>query len=146
MNDISKVEKLLVLELEKIVHEKEYVCFLVGRNGDFDQCAASSVRRIRKRYGEAASDLMLVLPYPTAEYMNNQKGFEDYYSDIEISDLSSAAHPKAAIQMRNREMVDRADVIICCVEHPTGGAYKAAEYAAKMGKKIVNLADVQSKE
>ncbi len=56
--------------LEKIIRElirnKEYVEFLVGRNGEFDQMAASTVRRVKKAVDDANSALVLVLPYMTA--------------------------------------------------------------------------------
>ncbi len=136
-----KVEELLEEQIRKLVGEKEYVEFLVGRNGEFDRCVSSSVLRVRKKYGDDNSSLVLVLPYPTAEYINNKNYFEDYYNDIEISHSASKAHPKAAIQIRNREMVDRADLVICCIEHNEGGAYKTIKYASEQNKRIINLAD-----
>ena len=139
VGDVLRIEKLLEEQISRVIEEKEYVRFLVGRNGEFDQCAASSVRRIGK--GKENSSLVLVLPYPTAEYLNNQKNFEEYYSEVEISRDASKAHPKSAIQIRNREIVDRADMIICYVEHSSGGAYKTAKYALEQGKTVINLAD-----
>lgn len=85
---------------------------------------------------------MLVLPYPTAEYLGNKKHYHKYYSDIEISFAASNAHPKSAIQIRNREMVDRADLVICYVEHNEGGAYKTMKYALKQNKQVINLAEL----
>ena len=41
------------------------------------------------------------------------KFIEEYYNEIEISYTAAKAHPKSAFQMRNREMVDRADLVIC---------------------------------
>lgn len=60
---------------------------------------------------------------------------------IEICAESSEARPKSAIQVRNRSIFDRSDLVICCVQHKSGGAYAAIRYAEKQGKKIVNLAD-----
>ena len=82
---------------------------------------------------------MLILPYPTAEYLNNEYYFHNYYTDVEISYTASAAHPKSAIQIRNREMVDRADLIICYIEHEKGGAWQTVEYAIKQGKTVINI-------
>ena len=110
----------------------------MGRNGDFDQFASSSVLRAQKRYGDINSSLVLVLPYLTAEYSNNKEAFHRYYTDVEIA--CARVHPKAAIQARNREMVDRADLIICYIEKKGGGASKTIEYAKKQGKEIINLA------
>ena len=42
-------------------------------------------------------------------------------------------------QIRNREMVDRADLVICYIEHKEGGAYKTVQYALMMGKTVINL-------
>ena len=97
--------------------------------------------RIRKAVGDHNSSLTLVLPYPTAEYLNNQESFEDYYSYIEVSDAASASHHKAAYQIRNREMVDRSDLIVCCIEREQGGAWQTIQYAIKQGKTVINLAD-----
>ena len=50
VDNIIKVENLLEEQIRKLVDEKEYVEFLVGRNGDFDQCVSSSVLRVRKKH------------------------------------------------------------------------------------------------
>lgn len=96
---------------------------------------------MQKSYGFNNSSLVLVLPYVTADYLNNQRSFEEYYNRVEISDVAAKAHPKASIWARNREMVDRADLIICYVERKKGGAYQGAKYALKHGKHIINLAN-----
>ena len=141
VDNIIKVEDLLEEHIRKLIDENEYVDFLVGRNGDFDQCVSSSVLRVRKNHRDDNSALVLVLPYPTAEYLNNENYFHDYYTDVEISHAASVAHPKSAIQIRNCEMVDRADLIICYIEHEKGGAWQTVEYAIKQGKTVINLAN-----
>ena len=141
IDNLLKVEELLEEQMRKLINEKEYVDFLVGHNGEFDQCVSSALLRVRKNYRDDNSSLVLILPYPTAEYVSNQNYYEDYYSDIEISYAASKAHPKSAIQIRNREMVDRADLVICYIEHNAGGAYKTVKYASKQNKPIINLAD-----
>lgn len=55
--------------------------------------------------------------------------------------LNREAHQKSAIQVRNRSMTDRADLVVCCIQHKSGGAYRTIQYAEKQGKEIVNLAD-----
>ena len=140
IDNLFKVEELLEEQIRKLINEKEYVDFLVGRNGDFDQCASSTVLRVRKNVRDDNSSLILVLPYPTAEYLNNEDYFHDYYSDVDISYAASKSHPKSAIQIRNREMVDCADLVICYVEHKNGGAWQTVEYAIKQGKTVINLA------
>ncbi len=136
-----KIEEQLEEHIRKLLAEHEYVDFLVGRNGDFDQFASSAVLRVRKNYRDDNSSLILVLPYPTAEYLNNEEYYHDYYSDVEISYEASKAHPKSAIQIRNREMVDRADLVLCCIENKNGGAWQTVQYAIKQEKAVINLAE-----
>ena len=138
-----KVEELLEEQIRKLINEKEYVDFVVGRNGEFDQCVSSTVLRVRKNVRDDNSALVLMLPYPTAEYLNNEEYFHDYYTDVEISYSASMAHPKSSIQIRNREMVDRADLIICYVEGNRGGAWQTIQYATTQEKIIINLAQNQ---
>ncbi len=77
------------------------VAFLVGRNGDFDQLVASSVRIAKKKSG-------------------------------------------MTIRKRNQCMIERADLVIIYVKHFSGGAYQAMRYAEKIGKKILNLAEISN--
>ena len=135
------IENWLDEYIRNLLAQHEYVEFLVGRNGDFDQYVSSAVLRVQKRYRDDNSALVLVLPYPTAEYLNNEESYHDYYSEVEISYTASKAHPKAAIQIRNREMIDRADLIICAIEHKSGGAWQSVQYAIKQGKTVVNIFD-----
>ena len=141
INDSFKIEERLEEEIYRLLGEKEYVDFLVGRDGEFDQFASSAVLRIRKQYRDDNSSLILVLPYARAEYLNNEDSFHDYYSDVEISYAASKAHPKAAIQIRNREMVDRADLVLCAIERQSGGAWQTLQYAMKQEKPVINLFD-----
>ena len=136
-----KVEELLEKQIRRLINEKEYVDFLVGRNGEFDQCVSSTVLRVRKNVRDDNSALVLVLPYVTAEYLNNKEYFHDYYTDVEISYSASMAHPKSAIQIRNREMVDRADLVICYIENKEGGAWQTLKYPMEKEKNIINLAE-----
>ena len=136
-----RVEGRLEEHIYRLLSEKEYVNFLVGRDGEFDQFASSAVLRVRKRYKDDNSSLVLVLPYVRADYMNNEEAYHNYYSNVEISYEASKVYPKAAMKIRNREMVDRADLIICCIERQHGGAWQTVQYAIKQGKSVINLAE-----
>ena len=137
----------IVVRLEILLHDlitqKEYVEFLIGRNGEFDLLTASAIRRAVKRYGCGNTSLILVLPYMKAEYRDNEQNYLSYYDEAEICSESSDAHYKSAIQVRNRCMVDRSDLVVCCIQHKSGGAYRTMQYAKKQGKQVRNLADCQ---
>jgi len=127
--------------VRKLLESKEYTEFLVGREGDFDQIASSTIKRLKRSVRDDNSSLTWVLPYPTSEMENNIEYYEKYYDNIEVCEESSRAHFKGAIQARNRNMVDRADLIVCYVEHQRGGSYQTIKYAEKQGKHIINLAE-----
>lgn len=139
-NPLEVEEQLYDIVLH-LLESKEYVEFLVGRNGEFDQLVSSTVRRVKRNYRDDNSALMLVLPYLTAEYENNHQSFHEYYDEIEICQDAAGGHYKAAIQVRNREMVDRSDLVVCYIEHNSGGAFQTVQYAKKKNKEIVNLSD-----
>ena len=86
------------------------------------------------------SALIWVLPYPTAELRDNLENFEAYYDEIELCSAAAGSHPKGAIQIRNRQMVDRSDLVVFCVDHSSGGAYQTLRYAQRKDKEILNLA------
>ena len=122
--------------MEALVHalllEKEYVEFLVGRDGDFDQIVSSAVKRQKRIVRDDNS--------PTAELHNNTENFEAYYDEIEICGSAASSHPKGAFQIRNRQMVKRSDLVVFYVDHTGGGAYQTMRYAQKEKKNILNLA------
>ncbi len=88
-------------------------------------------------YGNASH--ILVLPYQTAEFRENTDSYKDYYTEVEICKQAAAAHFRAAIQIRNKAMVDRSDLVVCCVVHNSGGAYKTVQYAQNQHKSTVNV-------
>ena len=138
--NILALEDRLLRIIRDVINEHEYVEFLVGRNGDFDQLAASTIRQAIRKYGCGNAALILVLPYSKAEYRDNQREYHEYYDEVEICTASSQAYPKAAIQVRNKAMVDRSDLVLCYIQHKNGGAYKTIKYAEEQGKTILNLA------
>lgn len=138
----KRIEEKTTDIIKELLRTKEFVEFLVGRNGEFDIFVSSIIRTIKREYDDNNSALILVLPYSTSEYINNQDGFENYYDEIEICEKSSMAHFKAAIQTRNREMVDRSELIISYIDKVSGGAYNTIKYAERQNKNIINIAEI----
>ena len=137
----SQAESGVEKYIKDLLINYEYVDFLVGRDGEFDQIVSSTVKRMKRAVRDDNSSLIWVLPYPKAEYEKNEDNFYEYYDEIEICEESSRAHFKSAIQIRNRYMVDRADLVICYIDHENGGAYQTVKYAEKQGKKIIKIAN-----
>lgn len=133
--DPFRLKDQLVFIIKELIRTKTYVTFLIGRNGEFDKYAASAIRHARKEIGEESSELALVLPYTVARLEN----YKTEYDDVIIPESVHGAHPKAAITLKNRWMVERSDLVIVYVERNKGGAYTAMKYATKLKKDVINL-------
>lgn len=124
--------------IKNLIKEKEYVEFLIGNNGDFDILAASCIKRAMKEYSYGNCALVLVLA-------NKKKNIEDlqtYYDEIEICEDALNAHYKNSITVRNRAMINRADLVIVYQKGTCGGAFSAVNYAKTKNKEIINLCDI----
>ncbi len=137
IDDLRRLDEQLTFVVRELLQTKPYVSFLIGRNGEFDEYAASVMKRARKDMGEESSDMTLVLPYTVA----NLEYYEEYYDNIIIPESVYRAHPKAAIVLKNRWMVEQSDLVIVYVEHDRGGACAAMKYAKKLNKEVVNLCE-----
>lgn len=136
--DIRRVDELLVPIIKEILQTKHYVFFLVGRNGEFDEYVASLIKRTRNELNLHNSDLTLVIPYN----VKDMEYYEEYYDGIVIPPELHGAHPKSAITLKNKWMVECSDLVIANVERENGGAYTAMKYAEKMQKQVSNIASL----
>ena len=137
VNNLKELEARLVPKIKDLIQTKPYVSFLIGRNGEFDEYAASFIKNARKDVGEENSDITLVLPYTVREI----EYYESYYDSIIIPDTAYLSHPKRTITLRNRFMIEHSDLVIAYVERAFGGAYDAMKYAIRINKRVVNLFD-----
>ena len=67
IEDPLRIEQRLEMLIRKLLKEKEYVEFLVGRDGEFDQIVSSTIRRCKREYRNDNSAFVWVLPYLTAD-------------------------------------------------------------------------------
>ena len=134
-----KIEGRLEQLIQALLRDHEYVEFLVGRDGEFDQLVSSAIRRCKREYRSDNSAHIWVLPYVTAEFRHNEESFRDYYDEIEVCEAATGCHYKNAHQTRNRAMVDRSDLVVFCIQHTSGGAWQTMKYAKKQGKPYINL-------
>ena len=140
------IERALEELICSLLRSKEYVEFLVGRDGEFDQMVSSTIRRCKRTVRDDNSSHVWVLPYVTAEFRDNKEAYQEYYDEIEICSGSAAGHFKSAHQTRNREMVDRSCLVVFCVQHESGGAWQTMKYAHKQGIPVINISDTMEEE
>ena len=137
--NLRQTDERLYPLIKELIQTKPYVAFLIGRHGEFDEYVASVIKRAQKEIGSDNNDLTLVIPYTVADI----EYYEKYYDNVIIPEPVEGAYPKLAITLRNRWMVEQADLVIVNVEHSKGGAYTAMKYAEKNNKKIINLCDIE---
>ena len=142
IDDFRLVEQKIEALIDRLLNEHEYVEFLVGRDGEFDQLVTSAILRSRKRLDMANYSVTWVMPYLKSDYIKNRKCYDNYYDSVEVCEQSANAHPKAAIQIRNRAMIDRSDLCVFYVSKKKGGAYQTFRYAETTGIPIINLITV----
>ena len=140
LNPLS-AEEHLEREVYKILKSHNYVNFLIGRTGEFDLMAALAIRRVMRTYSRINCSLILVLPYQNSSVENNRDSFLNLYDEIEICPQSADAYYKSAFQVRNQNMIDRSDLVLCCIEHEYGGAYQAVRYARQQQCQMINLVE-----
>ena len=139
IDDTLEIVNRLERCIQTLLREHEYVEFLVGRDGEFDQLVSSAIRRCKREYRSDNSAHIWVLPYLTAEFRDNEESFRDYYDEIEICEAAAGCHYKNAHQTRNRAMADKSDLVVFCIQHESGGAWQTMKYAKKQGIPCINL-------
>lgn len=136
-----EIEGRLEQLIQALLRDHEYVEFLVGRDGEFDQLVSSVIRRCKRSVRDDNSAHVWVLPYPTADFRENEDAYRDYYDEIEVCGAAAGGHFKGAYQTRNREMIDRSNLIVFCIQHESGGAWQTMKYARRQGVPCINLND-----
>ena len=139
IGDLRRLNESLLPLVKELIKTKPYVSFLIGRNGEFDEYAASVIKRAQKELENINNDITLVLPYTVADIQY----YEKYYDHVMIPESLYGVHPKSAITKKNQWMVEQSDLVIVWVERNRGGAYAAMEYAKKSGKHVVNLYEMK---
>lgn len=137
--NIRELESKLIPILKNVMDTHTYIEFYIGRNGEFDEFVASIIKRLKKEREMSYNILILVLPYT----VKDMEYYEKYYDEMIIPESIGKAHYKNAITLRNRWMVDQADLVIVNVERQSGGAYTAMRYAEKQNKEVINLNELE---
>ena len=135
INNLRQLNEQFPPLIKELIRAKPYISFLIGRNGAFDEYAASVVKHAQRELGTENNDLTLVLPYAVTDL----KYYEKYYDSIIIPESVQSAHPKSAITLKNKWMIEQSDLVIVFVERSKGGAYTAMRYAEKRKKQVINL-------
>ncbi len=123
-----------------------YTGFLTGmaRGVDLDFACAVIYHKCETFWDILDITLEAAMPYPEQTRGWPRRYREEYeyvLSHCDKKTLVSSGYFTGCEQKRNRYMVERADLILCCIEREKGGAWQTVRYAMKQGKDVINLAN-----
>lgn len=117
----------------------EYVLF--GGHGDFDYISHQVISELKKeRFPNlkriySLEDEKFLNPYKRPKYLKS----EDYEEFVFYPRDFNYWYQR--LYYRNIEMIKASDYVVFYVEHKSGGAYKALQFAKKIKKPHINLFD-----
>ena len=123
--------------LGKLVKDKGVQLFLTGGMGEFDRRFVQAIRKVKQRDG--AVRLALIKPYLTRELQENRLFYERDFDSVIVPEELAGIHPKAAIDCRNKWMIDQSDIVLFYVRREFGGAHRARQYAIRKEKLIIDI-------
>ena len=134
---LMNVEKPLRELLERLVKEQGVTVFYTGGMGEFDELFARTIRAMKR--DDSRLRLALVIPYLTRRINQDKIYYDAHYDQILLPAALDGVHPKAAIGIRNRWIVDHSDFVIAALHRDFGGAAEAVQYAESIGKEVVRI-------
>ena len=134
---LMDLEKPLREVLERLMAERDVRVFYTGGMGEFDELFARTVRSMKREYPSLR--LVLVMPYLTERLNMDKMFYESLYDEILIPAELDSVHPKAAIGLRNRWMVDHSDFVVAAIHRDFGGAAEAVLYAEERSKEVLQI-------
>ena len=124
----------------KYAYENGVRCFFCGGAYGFDTLAAREVIRFRAHHPDVR--LVLLLPCPEQASGWSARLRDAYEYVLSVSDevvYMSETYTRGCMQKRNRELVERAELVIAYLSHAHSGSAQTVNYANRAGKTVYNL-------
>ena len=132
----KEYEQIILSFLEKTVGDNSAEMYL-GGYGEFDTFAYVCCKKYKQAHPKVR--LVFVTPYITVEYQRNTLEYQkNRYDEILYPEIENVPL-RFAISYRNKWMVEKADYVVCAIEHEFGGAYKTYKYAKAKNKQVINI-------
>lgn len=125
-----------ILQIIDEVAKNRQVDFYLGGYGDFDNFAKMCAQKYKQKHPD--SKLIFITPYLGEWIEKRRKYLEEEYDEIVYPPLEKVPY-KFAISVRNKYIIDNADVVIAYVKVDFGGAYSALKYAERRNKIIFKI-------
>lgn len=123
-------------KIKGVLSKEGYITFYCGGYGDFDLLCGRVLYELKQEGFLLES--FYITPYLTNDKRLKDSEFLKHYDGVLYPPLESTP-PRFAIVERNKWMIQKSDLIFCCLMDSFGGAGKARAYAEKMKKKIIDL-------
>lgn len=126
--------------------EDGYAHFMVGMAGGFDLIAASAFYEL-KDVGLIPGNVRFTAVLPFTGHKPTKDWLEIHQAVLEEADevvTVAAKFSTRAYLERNRYMVDRSNRLICYCRCLTGGTAYTVKYAARNGRQIINVAELEA--
>lgn len=140
--DRQELEKELEKEIVKQISQGATV-FRTGGALGFDTAAACAVLKLKKKYPQIRLELILPCPSQTEKWSAQDTAlYEKILAKADTHRYVSTFYFSGLLQLRNRALVEGADVCIAYLNHSHGGgtAYTSA-LAIRSGLEYINLAE-----
>ena len=111
--------------------------FYVGNQGRLDAIVRGILQELKKEYTQINYAVVLA-------YIPGKQNEYDSYSDTMVPEGLESVHPRYAISWRNNWMLRQSEYVVTYISHSWGGAAQYAAKAARQGKSVVNLADIEN--
>ena len=147
--DLSQEEKLSLAEVlvqtVEALYREGITTFYCGGALGFDTVAALTVLTMKTQY--PALRLVLAIPCPEQSARWSESDRARYQSILARADekvILCEHYTRFCMMLRNRYMVDHAEVLVAYMTRESGGTASTVKYAKKKGLRLINLAESES--
>ena len=133
------VREAAEIVLRGLLERDDEFCFYTGGMGEFDALCERLVRELKRERPEKKIRLILVEPYMKQSINTQGQWLNSRYDEVMIPGSLAGIHYKAAIQGRNRWMVEHSRYMIAYVRRDYGGAHAAMAYALRLGLDVIRI-------
>ena len=129
------VKEKLLLEIENLIVNEKVNTFYVGTQGSFDRLVYEALCELEEKYSIESK--------VTLAYLNRETELTYYNTEKTIfPDCLAKTPPRFAISRRNNYMLQKADYLICFLNHQFSNTYEFVLKAIKKNIKIINLGNL----
>lgn len=130
------IYSVLLQTIMDLIEDQNADWFFVGNENEFDRMVSRILKMLSAEYPHIGYEV--VMPHYPDEDVDIAT---PEYDHIRFPDSMERLPHRAAIEKRNRWMLDGADTVVTYVRHPHSDAARFQASAKKSGKKVIDLAE-----